>query len=95
MNTTSSTSNTPRTDKSLRNCGLWADPCIDPDFARELERENVKLHHRIASLEIKVDAFERVFERLRDCDWEISPLDRMDAVRDIARKALEWKEAQP
>lgn len=26
--------------------------------------------------------------RLRDCDWVITPHDRMDAVRDIARKAL-------
>lgn len=26
--------------------------------------------------------------RLRDCDWVISPQDRMDAVRDIARTAL-------
>jgi hypothetical protein len=28
-------------------------------------------------------------ETLRDCDWVISLPDRMDAVRDIARKALE------
>jgi len=27
--------------------------------------------------------------RLRDCDWVITPSDRMDAVRDIAKKALE------
>lgn len=27
-------------------------------------------------------------ERLRDCDWVITPLDRMDAVRDIARQAI-------
>ena len=26
--------------------------------------------------------------RLRDCNWVISPPDRMDAVRDIAREAL-------
>ena len=53
------------------------------------------LHHRIAGLEIKLDAFQQVFERLRDCDWVITPHDRMDAVREIARKALEWKGAQP
>lgn len=29
--------------------------------------------------------------RLRDCDWVITLPDRMDAVRDIARKALEAK----
>lgn len=27
-------------------------------------------------------------ERLRDCNWVITPLDRMDAVREIARNAL-------
>ena len=26
--------------------------------------------------------------RLRDCDWIITPADRMDAVRQIAREAL-------
>jgi len=26
--------------------------------------------------------------RLRDCDWVITPANRMDAVRDIAREAL-------
>jgi len=29
--------------------------------------------------------------RLRDCDWVISLPDRMDAVREIARSALEAK----
>ena len=29
--------------------------------------------------------------RLRDCDWVITPANRMDAVRDIARAALEVK----
>jgi hypothetical protein len=33
-------------------------------------------------------------ERLRDCDWVITPQDRMDAVREIARKALEGKGTQ-
>lgn len=32
-------------------------------------------------------------EKLRDCDWVITPHDRMDAVRDIARAALiAWKQ---
>ena len=26
--------------------------------------------------------------KLRDCDWVITPADRMDAVREIAREAL-------
>lgn len=32
--------------------------------------------------------------RLRDCDWVITPLDRMDAVRDIARAALDGRDDQ-
>lgn len=33
--------------------------------------------------------------RLRDCDWVITPLDRMDAVRDIARAALDERDERP
>ena len=60
-----------------------------------LDAKNAELHYRIACLEIKLDAFQQVFEKLRDCHWEISLPDQMNAVREIARKALEWKEAQP
>jgi hypothetical protein len=35
------------------------------------------------------DRYRTALERLRDCDWTISLPDRMDAVRDIARAALE------
>jgi ribosomal protein L1 len=33
--------------------------------------------------------------RLRDCDWTITPADRMDAVRDIARAALNGEDTRP
>ena len=33
-------------------------------------------------------ALRKALERLRDCDWQISLSDRMDAVRQIAREAL-------
>ena len=39
--------------------------------------------------EKRADAFKHALERIRDCDWVITPLDRMDAVRKIAREALE------
>lgn len=39
-------------------------------------------------------ALREALETLRDCDWVISRGDRMDAVRDIARKALQPKEAE-
>lgn len=46
------------------------------------EQLTSKLFRRIAKLEAAL-------ERIRDCDWVISLPDRMDAVRDIAREALE------
>lgn len=36
----------------------------------------------------EIDVLRDALERLRDCDWVISLPDRMDAVRDIARNAL-------
>lgn len=36
----------------------------------------------------RIAALEAGLRRLRDCDWVITPADRMDAVRDIARTAL-------
>ena len=52
--------------------------CTPHPAAEELERlraENQRLREALI--------------RLRDCDWVISLPDRMDAVRDIARAALE------
>ena len=43
----------------------------------------------IESLRIRSQKLEAALVRLRDCDFVISLADRMDAVRDIARKALE------
>ncbi len=45
------------------------------------------------SLRARVAELEEALIRLRDCDWTISLPDRMDAVREIARKALAKKEA--
>lgn len=42
----------------------------------------------IAELEAENRRMEAALIRLRDCDWVISLPDRMDAVRDIARQAL-------
>lgn len=36
----------------------------------------------------QVTKLREALERLRDCDWVITPHDRMDGVRDIARAAL-------
>ena len=42
-----------------------------------------------AALRAEVERLRVALTRLRDCDWVITPKDRMDAVRDIARHALE------
>lgn len=46
-------------------------------YRGQTERQAEELH-----------TFREALVRLRDCDWVITPLDRMDAVRDIARTAL-------
>ena len=66
-------------------------PCEDTDTDQLLTRAA----DRIQQLTAERDALaERVAElgdaliRLRDCDFVITPTDRMDAVRKIAREAL-------
>ena len=44
---------------------------------------------RIEGLEAEIERLRAALIRLRDCDWVITLPDRMDAVRDIARAALE------
>ena len=43
---------------------------------------------RLLAAASRIEELERALIRLRDCDWVITPLDRMDAVREIARQAL-------
>lgn len=37
----------------------------------------------------RLEELKKALERIRDCDWVITLPDRMDAVRQIAREALE------
>lgn len=37
----------------------------------------------------RIEKLEAALERIRDCDWVITLPDRMDAVRQIAREALD------
>lgn len=46
----------------------------------------------LEALAAERDRLRDALVRLRDCDWVISLPDRMDAVREIAREALEVKE---
>ena len=80
-------SETPETDAAIQRFhanGLVA--TVDPDFARKLERDRNEARAEVARLR-------EALQRLADCDWVITPHDRMDAVRTIAREALAAKEA--
>ena len=57
----------------------WHDAMSDRDaLALVLESQDLRLRR-----------YRKALERLRDCDWVISLPDRMDAVRQIAREALD------
>lgn len=62
-------------DRSLRVAVLGVVPDDDP--------------HIIADMMCRIEKLEAALRRLRDCDWVITLPDRMDAVRAIAREALE------
>ena len=78
---------------------------VPADFARKLERERDEAREqrdrlleereqwRLSSvcreLVEQRDRLADALRKLADCDWVITPHDRMDAVREIARKALQ------
>jgi cell division protein FtsB len=90
------TSDTPRTDKARLDILQTGRPArVKASFAEELERENDELHiavnvarQLIKTLQDDNIKLRAALERLRDCDFVVTPMDRMDAVRDIAREAL-------
>lgn len=58
----------------------------DPDLAQSIVEA---LQRSIAEEQSRVDKLEVALERIRDCNFTITLPDRMDAVRAIAREALE------
>ena len=58
----------------------------DPDLAQSIVE---KLQLSLAEEQARVDKLEVALERIRDCNFTITLPDRMDAVRHIAREALE------
>jgi len=61
------------------------------DAADALEQNLIDLEEYrrdVAKLTEERDRLRAALVRLRDCDWVITLPDRMDAVREIARKAL-------
>lgn len=49
----------------------------------------IRLRDVVAEQAATIERLEAALIRLRDCDFVITPRDRMDAVRDIARAALD------
>ena len=47
-----------------------------------------EMHTMLKTAKAERDRYREALVRLRDCDWIITPMDRMDAVRSIAREAL-------
>ena len=58
----------------------------DPDLAQSIVE---KLQLSLVEEQARVDKLEVALERIRDCNFTITLPDRMDAVRQIAREALE------
>ena len=49
----------------------------------------VQASARVDKLSVELREARQALTRIRDCDWVITLPDRMDAVRQIAREALE------
>jgi len=79
---------TPRTDAELfLSRGMGMVPTLPKEavravFSRTLERE-------LAAVTAQRDTLAEALQKLADCYWSISLPDRMDAVRTIARDALQ------
>ena len=54
-----------------------------------LEARAERAEAELAAERAKARTLRSACERLRDCDWVITLPDRMDAVRDIARAAID------
>ena len=82
-------SNTPETD-AMEIYDAMCDPdrVVASALARKLERERDEARGQR-------DRLAEALRKLADCDWVITPHDRMDAVREIARNALQSLSPKP
>jgi len=62
-----------------KDCSWW-------QASQEALRESIQT---ASKLNVENCVLRKALEKLRDCDWVISLPDRMDAVRKIAKEALE------
>lgn len=68
--------------------GAMTIPARSIAMSKEMSRICVTHHHACDCREEQYARMEAALIRLRDCDFVITPADRMDAVRNIAREAL-------
>ena len=63
--------------------------CSCPHCTAPFDHEVWGPDDEIEKLQAQNDSLRAALEQIRDCDWMITLPDRMDAVRQIAREALE------
>lgn len=61
--------------------------CSQEALARAMRIQNMQ--RELIAQDQKIQKMRSALERLRDCDWVITLPDRMDAVREIAKEALQ------
>lgn len=61
--------------------------CSQEALSRTMRIQNMQ--RELIAQDQKIQKMRSALERLRDCDWMISLPDRMDAVREIAKEALQ------
>lgn len=78
---------TPRTDKAAYSMGRQGE---HRDIERwcDLLNESRKLERELTAVTEQRDRLAEALRKLQECDFVITPHDRMDAVREIARNAL-------
>jgi hypothetical protein len=64
-------------------CQRWSGDCGEMSLIDETKTDEL-----LIEAADRIQKLEAALKRLRDCDWVITPHDRMDAVRAIAREAL-------
>ena len=71
-------------DPYCEHCGVVED-IHNKLYCNLIQRDQ----HRFLKAYNKMNQCKDALQRIRDCDWAITLPDRMDAVRKIAREALE------
>ncbi len=66
----------------------WWKDYIGGDKDKSLETGRIYAEFAWESQQHRIAELEAALIKLRDCDFVITPHDRMDAVREIARQAL-------